>query len=1019
VPTVRFYFPLDTAGAVSPTPDAGWDEKSDPVVTRALVRATPGSSTLTTVDLNNCPGGDHIADYDSLHRIYVSAPLAAQTILSTTTIKGQFQALESNAGNNLSLAVKVYIANGTTGALESSLLALTRLGSEAYTSIRNLTLPATALNGSGGNVTVTDGQRLVLEIGVGGLPVATTGTQNHRASLRWGETAASGDLPINESEVGTGYRPWVEFSNDITLSTITPIAPAAISDPWENLADAAPTVYSFAPLTYALSADPWENLADQPVDGGRRRVGWIDSTTYDKQNVSATTPITIPGLTDPWESLGDSTPTVIKFGFLTAAPAADPWGNIADSAPTLSKFGYLTVAPSADPWGNLADSTPTVSKFGYLTAALSADANAAYVDSISISIALSLTDAWSNLADQAPTVDRQIVGSNAINIPNLTDDLGQYADQTPVVFEFGYRAVAPTADPWQNLADQTPTVSEFGYRFVAPAADPWGNLADLAPSVSEFGYIRIAPSADDFNLWADTPTVSKQDVASTPITKTLSDDANTWDDIAPSKERRRAGWQDAIVYDEQSTAGVLARSFTDAWANIADQSALLYMALLVGRVVYLVDENGNQIVDENGNAIVTAGLIDNLAFSDSVTKDLQSIGTTPITRTFSDDLGQYADQAPTIREIGNLSAAPAADSWGTLADSGPTVSRFGYLTVAPAADPWGNAADSAPTVFQFGYLRVTPSTDANTAYVERFGLGIGTVDDLNLWGDSRTVSTSGQVPYQYSLADSLDNWAEQLSLGMSLRGDANAAYTDSADRIYGKLYRPANDAWGNLADSAPTVQKNVNKTAAPAADANAAYTDKPTVGRGFVDQWPEYGERLSIGLGMVDANAAYTDQVLQGGVGSLLFPNLSDDLQNWADSGSGISGLICSPPTDTMVMADQPGIGFGFRDDFQNWQDSSAAQLGYLADLLEAADIPVDRLDLMLLGYNEVIGILADTWENLDDAATWLKDVYGIRLNGRLIDRVNLAGMVKESVTLSGRVKEDVTVEGRNYSGDL
>ena len=70
------------------------------------------------------------------------------------------------------------------------------------------------------NYTCIDGDRILLEIGLGGLPVATSGIQGHNGSIRWGCVASSGDLPVDETQTGTTYRPWVEFSGNLNFAPI-------------------------------------------------------------------------------------------------------------------------------------------------------------------------------------------------------------------------------------------------------------------------------------------------------------------------------------------------------------------------------------------------------------------------------------------------------------------------------------------------------------------------------------------------------------------------------------------------------------------------------------------------------------------------------------------------------------------------------------------------------------------------------------------------------------------------------
>lgn len=202
----RLYFPETQAAQVAPpTPGAEW-EHNNGVTRQALL--TPDSSTLTTTAYTP-DAADHLVDNDAMHRQYVTDSLAEQDIAGT--VKAQFQSLEANAGNNLFLAVKIYSITNT-GTAKDTLLAITRsTGTEIATSLTNRSLVAKSLS----SARVNEGDRLVFEIGVGGLPTAAGGTQGHNGSLRFGCSAAGGDLPENETDTGTTLRGWVEFSQDI------------------------------------------------------------------------------------------------------------------------------------------------------------------------------------------------------------------------------------------------------------------------------------------------------------------------------------------------------------------------------------------------------------------------------------------------------------------------------------------------------------------------------------------------------------------------------------------------------------------------------------------------------------------------------------------------------------------------------------------------------------------------------------------------------------------------------------
>lgn len=217
----RFYFSEDLAAPVSPpAPGAEWEHVNSGVTRKALI--APDGSALTTTAYTP-DAADDLTDRDSLHRQYVSDPLAAQTI-GVQGITAQFQCSEANAANNLFLTVvlKVISNDGTT--VRATILAITRDAStEISTTLTNRDFPS--VNTS--SYTCVAGDRILIEVGVGGLCTAAGGVQGHNASLRFGCSASGGDLPADDTDTTTTKRPWLEFAN--TLAFQQPAGAAALA----------------------------------------------------------------------------------------------------------------------------------------------------------------------------------------------------------------------------------------------------------------------------------------------------------------------------------------------------------------------------------------------------------------------------------------------------------------------------------------------------------------------------------------------------------------------------------------------------------------------------------------------------------------------------------------------------------------------------------------------------------------------------------------------------------------------
>jgi hypothetical protein len=241
----RFYFPDALAADLSPTIGSEWEHQN--VVRRALLLAPDTSALATTAYTPDT--ADHLVDQDAHHRQYVSAPIAAQTV--SGNVKAQFQCLEANAGNNLFLTVKVFVC-GSDGATKETLLAITRDPTlEVGTALTNRTFSSIAL----ASATVEEGDRVVVEVGLGGTPTASGGTQGHNGSLRWGCSAAGGDLPENDTDTGTTLRPWIEFDDDIVFLQPTGEA-ASISAPQPTQRSPAALGWLYGLLTTTLAAPP-------------------------------------------------------------------------------------------------------------------------------------------------------------------------------------------------------------------------------------------------------------------------------------------------------------------------------------------------------------------------------------------------------------------------------------------------------------------------------------------------------------------------------------------------------------------------------------------------------------------------------------------------------------------------------------------------------------------------------------------------------------------------------------------
>jgi hypothetical protein len=737
-------------------------------------------------------------------------------------------------------------------------------------------------------------------------------------------------------------------------------------------------------ITVNPSADSLNNYAERLslaylnfVDGmtqadaltvERRRVGWFDSTTIDRQVVSGSTPINVNPAADSlnaWSDslrnsenfnltgdsmpLADLAPTIDERGILTANVPADNLGLYADQAPTIDRRGILTANPAADPLNNWVDAlansksfnlseplsipvdAATVLTLGGLTVgitdslnnwadflsqsksfSLSADSLNNWADSLiagPASFSVTLTDslaAWNDL----PAVS---TGAGQLVVVLPPDSLGLYADQAPTVDERGAIAVNLSADSLGLYADQAPTIDRRGILLAAPTADSLGLYADQAPSIDRRGFLLAQPAADAMTLadslaaylvgynftdslqnWTDAVLASTGAQKFFTGTDALGSYADTLAVI-----RRRLGWLDSIVFDEQTAGAILGINVSDSLANYAD-SIGARENYLAGYVLYLLDSDGNFILDENGNKIPAAGLIDGLGYQDSAASTIT--GTTPIIASLTDALNQWADSFAQSKNYG------LSDAWGNLADQTPTIDRPGVKLAAPPADSM-TMADSLT-------------------------VGRGFVDALNLWIDTIV----GRYTISAALSEDINNWADVIARagGVNFIEPLNN-WSDQAAVTLGKSYGLPADAM-TMADQPVRYGAGITLT--------------------LLDNLAAYADRLGEGFGLIDALPVYADAVAVVRIGNMI------------------------------------------------------------VQLVDASEQLADSIDALYLAFDAVVARVSDSLANWNDVVEYVRGVSGIHLSGRIPNKITLAGKIKESVPLSGRVKEDAVIQGRLFGGE-
>ena len=217
----RFYLPGTAAATpISPTPDAAWEDTS--ILARAMTSTATIADPMATVAFDDAD----VSDRDILFRQWISEPLTAgQTITGSQAIKAQARGIEVDSLNNLFLAVGIRILNGTT--VQKTVLPVTRDNTElAQIQLTNRRFTATS---AVTNYTTVEGDRFVIEVGVGGDPDIG---RSHDSSIRFGDAAAS-DLAENDTST-TDDNPWIELTDTLTFGASFDAATVAAMQPLYN-----------------------------------------------------------------------------------------------------------------------------------------------------------------------------------------------------------------------------------------------------------------------------------------------------------------------------------------------------------------------------------------------------------------------------------------------------------------------------------------------------------------------------------------------------------------------------------------------------------------------------------------------------------------------------------------------------------------------------------------------------------------------------------------------------------------
>lgn len=231
----RLYLPASASPtAITPTPDIAWEVTSILARTKtSIYRSGDALATVSFADVDN-------TDRDILFRQFISAPLTpGQTITGSQALKLQVRVAERLAGNNLFLVAGIRVIAGDGTTVQKTVLVVTRDDVEATTALTNKQFTATSAIT---DYTTVQGDRLCIEIGMGGSP-AQTGGADHDSDIRLGD---AGTLDLIEDDSATAdNNPWIQFTDLLSFEENDP--PFGLKQPLWPILD---TWQPFPPTTW-------------------------------------------------------------------------------------------------------------------------------------------------------------------------------------------------------------------------------------------------------------------------------------------------------------------------------------------------------------------------------------------------------------------------------------------------------------------------------------------------------------------------------------------------------------------------------------------------------------------------------------------------------------------------------------------------------------------------------------------------------------------------------------------------
>ncbi len=198
----RLYLPSTGSAPITPAFNAGWEDTT--IGARLPCFTTKQASTMTTVSFVDA----NDTNRDVLFRQYITEPLANQ-LIDVQSVVFRIRAAERATSCNMFTTIDIRLVSNDGSVVRGTLVSMRRDGVEAATTLTNR-------NNTGNSTAIVchSGDRLVIEIGMGGDPAAAS---DHDSDMRIGDNDAT-DLGANDTDT-SDFNPYVEFANTLTFFT--------------------------------------------------------------------------------------------------------------------------------------------------------------------------------------------------------------------------------------------------------------------------------------------------------------------------------------------------------------------------------------------------------------------------------------------------------------------------------------------------------------------------------------------------------------------------------------------------------------------------------------------------------------------------------------------------------------------------------------------------------------------------------------------------------------------------------